>query len=82
MDGVVATQNLTIIRDTGYIVLNGCDGGEINIQTDTGDINGSLLSEKVFIIETDTGSVKVPNTTTGGKCQITTDTGDIHITIK
>ena len=58
------------------------DGGQILIKTDTGKVSGSLLSDKVFIIETDTGRKDYPKTTTGGKCEITTDTGDIIITIE
>ena len=42
---------------------------------------GSLLSDKVFITETDTGNVNIPKTTDGGKCEIKTDTGDIKIKI-
>ena len=49
--------------------------------TDTGDVRGSLLSEKVFIVNTDTGRKEVPDTITGGRCEITTDTGDVKITI-
>jgi len=58
-----------------------CDAGEIVIETDTGDVEGTLLSDKIFITETDTGRIDVPKTTTGGRCQITTDTGDIKIKI-
>ena len=52
-----------------------------DITTDTGNVKGSLLSEKVFIVSTDTGKKQVPNTITGGRCEITTDTGDIIISI-
>ena len=51
------------------------------VETDTGDVTGSLLSDKVFITKSDTGSIDVPKTVTGGKCEITTDTGDIKIEI-
>ena len=54
----------------------------ISIKTDTGDVTGTLLSEKEFITDSDTGNIDVPKTTTGGKCEITTDTGDIKIDIK
>ena len=56
-----------------------CDAAEIFVETDTGDVKGSLLSEKVFIPKSDTGDIKVPKTVTGGRCEITTDTGDIKI---
>ena len=54
---------------------------EILIKTDTGDVKGSLLSEKVFVVQTDTGSIDVPKTVSGGRCEITTDTGDIKISL-
>ena len=51
------------------------------MKTDTGDVTGSLLSDKIFLAESDVGSVDVPKTTTGGVCEIRTDTGKIAITI-
>ncbi len=57
------------------------DAANITINTDTGDVEGTILSDKVFFVDTDTGNVDVPWTTSGGNCQITTDTGDIEIDI-
>lgn len=82
LTSVIATENFTIRRTTGDITFNRCDAGEISVITDTGKVCGSLLSDKIFITETDTGRVNVPKTTSGGKCEITTDTGDIKITIE
>lgn len=81
LEKVTASQSMAIERDTGDIKLTRCDGGEISIQTDTGDVSGSLLSEKIFIVRTDTGDINVPPSVSGGRCQITTDTGDIEIVI-
>lgn len=77
----VAGELLCVKRSTGNISFDGCDAGELLVQTDTGNVTGSLRSEKVFIAQTDTGAVDVPETTTGGKCKITTDTGDIRLTV-
>lgn len=82
MENVIATESFSIERSTGDVSLDGCDAAEIFITTDTGDVWGSLLSDKVFITHTDTGKVDTPNTTVGGRCEITTDTGDIKIQIK
>ena len=82
LKSVVAKRQFFIKRSTGGVRLDKSDGGEIIIKTSTGDIKGSLLSDKVFITNADTGSVNVPETTTGGKCQLTTDTGDIRIKIE
>lgn len=79
---VIANEIIDIKRTTGDIRLDSCDAGELIIVTDTGNVKGTLLSDKVFIVKTDTGSIKVPETVSGGKCKITTDTGDIKIEIK
>ena len=81
LKNVIATEKFSIERSTGDVKLEKSDAAEIYIETDTGDVTGTLLTEKVFIAETDTGRVDVPKTTTGGKCEIETDTGNIIISI-
>lgn len=81
LQNVIAEESFLIERSTGDVTFDRCDAGEIFVTTDTGDVTGSLLTEKVFLAQTDTGKVDVPQTATGGKCEITTDTGNIHITI-
>ena len=78
---VIAEGAISIERETGDVRLDRCDAAEITVLTDTGDVEGTLLSEKVFIVATDTGKKDVPESLTGGKCKITTDTGDIVIDI-
>ena len=75
------TGTIDIERSTGEVSFKGCDATEINVKTSTGDIEGSLLSDKVFIVKSDTGKINVPETLTGGKCKLTSHTGDIVITI-
>ena len=82
LSDVISSGKFDIKRVTGYVSFDGCDAAEIYVTTDTGDVKGSLLSEKIFIPTTDTGDVDVPKTVTGGRCEITTDTGDIKISIK
>ena len=82
LSNVVAMEKFFIERSTGDVYFKGCDAAEIYVKTDTGDVSGAFLSDKIFIAETDTGSVKVPNSTTGGKCEISTDTGDIVFATK
>lgn len=79
---VIASEKLSIKRSTGDVKFEGSDAAEIFVQTDTGNVTGTLLSEKVFIAKTDTGRVNIPNSISGGRCEITTDTGDIKISIK
>lgn len=82
LKNVIVAEKLTVTRSTGDVKLDGSDAAEIFITTDTGNVEGSLLSEKVFIVNTDTGDVDVPDTVSGGRCEITTDTGDVEIRIK
>lgn len=82
LNNVIAAEKFSVERSTGDVKLDGCDASELIIKTDTGDVKGILLSDKIFLTESDTGSIKVPETTSGGKCKITTDTGDIKIEIK
>lgn len=81
LQSVIATGKFSIDRSTGDVKFEASDAGEIFVTTDTGDVRGTLLSEKVFITQTDTGRVEVPNSVVGGRCEITTDTGDIKISI-
>ena len=81
LNQVIAEETISIVRSTGDVRLEQCDAGELTIETDTGTVTGSLLSDKVFITHSDTGRIDVPETVTGGVCRITTDTGDIQITI-
>lgn len=82
LKNVVATEKFSIERSTGDVKFDSSDAAEIFVITDTGNVTGSLLTDKVFIAHTDTGSVEVPKTVTGERCEISTDTGDIKITIK
>lgn len=82
LKNVVAAEKIAVERDTGDVELVGCDAGELFIETDTGHVKGSLLTDKIFTAESDTGRVDVPKTATGGRCEISTDTGDIKITIQ
>ncbi len=82
LKNVVATQKLFIKATTGDVRFDACDAAEIVVQVSTGDITGTLLSEKIFLPKSTTGNIDVPKTTTGGRCEITTTTGDIHLEIQ
>lgn len=78
---VLVTDALSIERSTGDITFDACDAARLSVTTDTGDVTGTLCSAKVFLAKTDTGRIRIPNTTTGGRCEITTDTGDIILAL-
>ncbi len=79
LNNVIAKEKFWVERSTGNVKLADSDAAEIFIKTGTGDITGSLLTDKVYIVQSDTGEVKVPKTVNGGRCEISTDTGDIKI---
>ena len=82
LKNVIVEEKISIERSTGDIKFDGADAAEIFAKTSTGDVTGSFLTDKVYIVETNTDDVDVPRTTTGGRCEITTGTGDISIKIK
>lgn len=82
LEKVIASENLSVTRTTGDITLDRCDAAALSLKTDTGNVTGSLLTDKVFLAHTDTGRVNVPATSEGGKCQIHTDTGNIRFRIE
>jgi len=81
LDHVIAAERFSINRSTAGIRLDSADAAEIFMETDTGDVTGTLLTDKVFITQTDTGGVDVPKTETGGRCEIITNTGNIRISV-
>ncbi len=81
LNHVIAANTFSLERSTGNVKFGECDAAEIYIKTTTGNVTGTLITDKVFITDTGTGSVDVPKTATGGKCEIKTGTGNIKITI-
>ncbi len=81
LERVIAQECISIERDTGSVTFDACDAAEINVKTDTGDVKGSFLSDKIIFARSDTGKTDVPRLTSGGRCEIESDTGDIKISI-
>jgi len=81
LTNVAVKKLLSVKRSTGDVTFEGSDAGELAVETDTGSVTGSLLTSKVFVTQTGTGTVEVPDTSSGGKCTVTTNTGDIRITV-
>ena len=81
LSGAVAGGAVLIRASTGDVTLERADAAELDIETSTGHVGGTLLSEKVFIARSDTGRIDVPETTTGGRCKVVTDTGRIQLSI-
>ena len=81
MNKLTATQNISIKRGTGKVLLNDCSAPEIFVKTNTGSVCGRLSSNMVFIVRTNTGKMEIPKTpigvAIGGRCEIKTNTGNI-----
>ncbi len=82
LNDVLAEERIYIKRSTGNVKFDGIDAAEIEVRTSTGDVKGSLLSGKIFSTDSDTGTIRVPESSSDGKCDIKTNTGDIIIEIK
>lgn len=81
LTNVIAADRLSVERSTGDVVFKNSDAGEIFVKTTTGTVTGTLLSEKMFIIDNNIGDVRVPQSVSGGRCEIITNVGDIRIDI-
>lgn len=81
MTSLIASGKIDINRTTGDVDFSGCDAEEIYVTTDTGSVNGTLLTNKIFQVRTSSGKIDVPESWDGGKCKITTTTGKIEISI-
>ena len=82
LKNVDAGKKLSIKRSIGDVKFQECDADEIFVNTNTGNVEGSLCTSKIFVCKTNTGKMSVPPTTEGGKCEIITNTGDITISVK
>lgn len=82
LDSVIAKGTISATVTTGDIAFSLCDADEVYIRSGTGDVTGSFLSGKDFIVNTNTGSKEIPSGVTGGRCEITTNTGNVKIEIK
>ncbi len=78
---VFADGIFSISRTTGDVNFNSCDAPGIYVETDTGNVTGSIATPKIFLADTSTGKIEVPYGTSGGICEIKTSTGDIKIWI-
>ena len=81
MTSLVASGRIEITRTTGDVYFGGCDAAEIYVETGTGSVNGTFLTDKIFQVKTNTGKIDVPESWEGGKCKITTTTGGVKISI-
>ena len=78
---LVCSGDLRCESSTGDVRLTDVDGANLYLKASTGDILGTIRTEKVFVASSSTGDVSVPTGTTGGRCEASTSTGDIKLAI-
>ena len=81
LSNVIALGKFSIERGTGDVKFVDSDAAEIFVVTGTGSVTGTLLTDKVFLVETGTGKVDVPKSIEGGRCEIETGTGSVKLSI-
>lgn len=86
--GKIHFANVTVKGDmvlettSGDIWLEESDASHLQIQSTSGNVNGTLLSEKIFIPRTTSGTIDVPDSApSAGICEITTTSGDIRLSV-
>ena len=82
MENVIAEEKFKIETDSGNVKFKDSDASDIFVKTDTGNVTGNLLTDKVIFSESKTGDIDVPKLMADEKCEIITETGNIKITIK
>ncbi len=81
-DNFIAEKLLSVETMSGNVVFNGCDAGEIAVDTYSGSVSGTLLSDKIFVTSTYSGSINVPVSSGSEICTINTQSGNIMISIR
>ena len=78
----IVTNDFNFNGSTGDLKFDSFDAKNIYVEASTGNISGTLLSNKIFNCASNTGSVNVPETYEGGICKIRLSTGNIKISYK
>ncbi len=82
LENAIAKMSLSVETQSGNVVLNGCDAGEISVDTYSGSVSGTLLSDKIFVTSTYSGSVNVPVSSGTEICTISTQSGNINVLVQ
>ena len=83
LEQTICSGKATIDTSSGNVRLRGADAGSFQISTTSGDVEGSILSEKDFILSTTSGSVHTRGERRGApECRVRTGSGDIDLEIE
>ncbi len=79
----ISSGNLSVTTGTGDVGFEKIDADIITVNTNTGYVKGSVLSEKLFNAHSNAGKIDVPDSIATDKtCEIKTNTGDIIVIIE
>ena len=81
LEDVVAEKEIAGETVSGAIILSRCDAEKYDLESASGNIQGSVLRPMRFIADSASGRINVPNTD-GEPCRLTTASGNITITIE
>lgn len=73
--------NVDIVITSGDIRFDKFDAKSFNIKATSGNVSGNILTDKIFIVHTSSGTVNVPESSSGGLFKIITTSGDISLKI-
>lgn len=82
LSGVVADEIIRTESVSGDIDLYRCDADALILSSTSGDIEGSLLTDKSFDVHTTSGDVSLPQTSADKTCDVSTVSGDITFSIR
>ena len=74
---VLVSDQMELVSTSGEITLDRCDAKTLQLHSTSGDIFGILLTEKQFVTNTASGTIRVPSSAGTGTCQISTTSGNI-----
>lgn len=77
----IKADSINAKTTSGDISLIKSDASSLLFKSSSGDISGSLLSEKRFTAQSTSGDIRVPGSSGGGTCEARTISGDIKFTI-
>ncbi len=79
---VLASASLAAETKSGNIRLDACDAPSITLTSSSGSVTGTLLSDKLFDVQSTTGSENCPpSIRDGGSCTVRTSSGDIRLSV-
>ena len=81
LKNVISDGLMTVNGTTCDVKFENIDAKEIAITVSTGDVCGTILTDKVFTAKASTGDISVPASSGNESCSIKTSTGDIEIEI-